>query len=65
MKTKRHRAVQQPEPFTPGVTSGMVRQRAFELFRDTLSDRPLTLEDWVLAEKDLVNSLKTDGLLKR
>src|SRR5437762_573254 len=50
MKTKRHRAVQQPEPFTPGVTSGMVRQRAFELFRDKLPDRPLTLEDWVLAQ---------------
>ena len=65
MKTKMRRAVQQPEPFTPGVTSGMVRQRAFELFRDKLPDRPLTLEDWVLAEKDLVNSLETDGLLKR
>jgi len=39
MKTKRHRAVQQPEPFTPGVTNGMVRRRAFELFRDKLPDR--------------------------
>ena len=65
MKTKMRRAVQQPEPFTPGVARGMVRQRAFELFRDKLPDRPLTLEDWVLAEKDLVNSLETDGLLKR
>ncbi|HYT60464.1 MAG TPA: hypothetical protein VEL06_09850 [Haliangiales bacterium] len=59
------RAVEQPEPFTPGITRGMVRQHAFELFRDKLPDHPLTLEDWVLAEKDLVDSLQTDGLLKR
>ena len=51
--------------FTPGITQGMVRQHAFELFRDKLPDHPLTLEDWVLAEKDLVDSLETDGLLKR
>ncbi len=65
MKTKMRRAVEQPEPFTPGITRGMVRQHAFELFRDKLPDHPLTLEDWVLAEKDLVDSLQTDGLLKR
>lgn len=65
MKTKVRRAVEQPEPFTPGITRGMVRQHAFELFRDKLPDHPLTLEDWVLAEKDLVDSLQTDGLLKR
>ncbi|HAV61495.1 MAG TPA: hypothetical protein DCY13_03920 [Verrucomicrobiales bacterium] len=45
---------EQPEPFTPGVTMGMVRAHAFELYRDRLPDRPLTLQDWVLAEKDLV-----------
>jgi hypothetical protein len=65
MKTKVHKAVQQPEPFTPGITRGMVRQHALELFRDKLPDHPLTLDDWVQAEKDLVNSLETDGLLKR
>jgi len=65
MKTKMRRAVEQPEPFTPGITRGMVRQHAFELFRDKLPDHPPTLEDWVLAEKDLVDSLQTDGLLKR
>ena len=43
----------------------MVRQHAFELYRDKLPVHPLTIEDWVLAEKDLVNSLETDGLLKR
>jgi len=65
LKTRVRRAVEQPPPFTPGVTKGMVRQHAFELFRDKLPDHPLTLQDWVLAEKDLVNSLETDGLLKR
>jgi hypothetical protein len=55
----------QPEPFTPGVTRAMVRQHAYELFRDKLPGKHLTLEDWVLAEKDLVETSQTDGLLKR
>ena len=62
-QTKKHRG--QPEPFTPGVSKGMVREHAFKLFRDRLPQESLTLEDWVLAEKDLVQSLQTDGLLKR
>jgi hypothetical protein len=62
MKSKTHKAVEQPEPFTPGITKGMVRRHALELYCDS---HPLALEDWVLAEKDLVNSLETDGLLKR
>jgi hypothetical protein len=65
MKTIIQKTVEQPEPFTPGISKGMVRQHAFELYRDKLPDHPLTLADWVLAEKDLVNSLETDGLLKR
>ncbi len=52
----------QPEPFTPGVTKGMVRQHAYELFRDKLPEHPLTLENWVMAEKDLVRSMESDGL---
>jgi len=40
----------------------MVRQHAYELFRDKLPEHPLTLADWVLAEKDLVNSLEADNL---
>ena len=52
------RRMEQPEPFTPGVTKPMVRQHAFEMFRDKLPDHPLTLENWVLAEKDLVNSIE-------
>jgi hypothetical protein len=53
-------AIPQPKPFTPGITPGMVRQRAFELFRDKLDHDGLTLEDWVLAEKDLAQTLQTD-----
>lgn len=55
----------QPETFTPGVTRAMVRQHAFTLYRDKLTHEHLTLEDWVLAEKDLVQSMEADGLLKR
>jgi hypothetical protein len=44
----------------------MVRQHAFELFRDKLAgEESLTLEDWVLAEKDLVQSQESDNLLRR
>jgi hypothetical protein len=60
MKTKTRKKVEQPAPFTPGITKGMVRQHAYELFRDKLPAHPLTLEDWVLAEKDLVGTLETE-----
>jgi len=59
------RKKQQPKPFTPGITPGMVRQHAFTIYRDKLAHDKLTLEDWVLAEKDLVRTLETDGLLHR
>lgn len=56
MKTthKIQKTVEQPLPFTPGVTRAMVREHAYRLYRDKLPVHPLTLEDWVLAEKDLV-----------
>ena len=55
MKTKTLKAVEQPRPFTPGLTKAMVRQHAYALYRDKLLRHSLTLEDWVLAEKDLAN----------
>ena len=64
MKAQTETAIEQPQPFTPGVTRAMVRQHAYEMFRDKLPNHPLTLEDWVLAEKDLVNSLEADDLPK-
>jgi hypothetical protein len=54
----------QPEPFTPGITKAMVRQHAYELYRDKLTHESLTLQDWVLAEKDLVQSMEADNLPK-
>jgi hypothetical protein len=60
MKAKNHRQVEQPAPFTPGVTKAMVRQHAYEMFRDKLPERPLTIEDWVLAEKDLLTMMEME-----
>ena len=60
MKKRNLKSVEQPQPFSPGMTKAMVRQHAYELFRDKLPDRPLTLEDWVLAEKDLVATLQEE-----
>jgi hypothetical protein len=62
MKTRTETPIEQPTPFTPGVTRAMVRQHAYEMFRDKLPGHPLTLEDWVLAEKDLVSSREADDL---
>ena len=62
MKPQRPKVVEQPRPFTPGVTRGMVREHAFRLYRDKLPQHPLTLEDWVLAEKDLVNSMEAEDV---
>ena len=56
--------IEQPSPVTPGITKAMVRQHAYEMFRDRLSNHSLTLQDWVLAEKDLVNSLDAENLPK-
>ncbi len=61
-KKKTEKALEQPQPFTPGITRGMVRQHAYEMFRDKLPEHPLTIEDWVLAEKDLVSSLENDNM---
>ncbi len=65
MKAITKRRGLQPETFTPGVTKGMVRQHAFVMFRDKLQHESLTLEDWVLAEKDLVQSLQSEDSARR
>lgn len=64
MKEQAAQHVEQPAPFTPGITKAMVRQHAYELFRDKLPDHPLTLNDWVTAEKDLANTLDADNMPK-
>jgi hypothetical protein len=58
------KSVEQPPPFTPGISKGMVRQHAYRMFRDKLPDHPLTLEDWVLAEKDLAATLDAENMPK-
>lgn len=60
MKTTSHNTVKQPAPFTPGVTKEMVRQHAFRVYADKLKHGSLTLEDWVLAEKDLAANLQAE-----
>ncbi len=60
MKAQTAEPFEQPQPFTPGLSKAAVRQHAYELFRDKLPDHPLTLEDWVLAEKDLVASIDAE-----
>lgn len=64
MKNKQEQSVQQPEPFTPGLTKGKIRQHAYTMFRDKLPNHPLTLEDWVLAEKDLAATLDAENMPK-
>jgi hypothetical protein len=61
MNDKQKTAVSQPPPFTPGISMGMVREHAFHLFRDKLPEEPLTLDNWVMAEKDLVASMQAEG----
>ena len=64
MKNERNEKAEQeqPQPFTPGITRGMVREHAFRLYRDKLEHSSLTLEDWVLAEKDLVQTRLNEGI---
>ena len=61
--TKPKQRSEQPATFTPGLTKAMVRQHAYELFRDKLPQHALTLEDWVMAEKDLANSVEAESLM--
>jgi len=63
-KQEKQAAAEQPATFTPGITKAMVRQHAYELFRDKLPEHPLTLNDWVMAEKDLANTLDADNMPK-
>jgi hypothetical protein len=61
MKKETTKSVEQPKPVTPGISQAQVRQHAYEIYRDKLDRGGLTLEDWVLAEKDLVKSLEVES----
>ena len=54
----------QPKPFTPGFSKEMVRRHAYTLFRDKPTHQQLTIEDWVLAEKDLLAIMETEGAVE-
>jgi len=62
MKQETDQRMEQPKPFTPGLSKAAVRQHAYEMFRDKLPNHPLTLEDWVRAEKDLVSSMEAEQM---
>lgn len=64
MNEKQKEPVPQPDPVTPGITKAMVREHAYRLYRDRLPEHSLTLEDWVLAEKDLVAKLQAEGAVE-
>jgi len=63
MKKEQKKKLEQPKPFTPGLSKSAVRQHAYELFRDKLGHEKLTVEDWVFAEKDLVNLMDQGEVL--
>jgi hypothetical protein len=66
MKKRSGHSTDQPTPFTPGFTKAEVREHALALYRNKLAHHGhLSLEDWVLAEKDLVSGLETEELPAR
>jgi hypothetical protein len=62
MKTRSKNPIAQPRPRVPGISRAMVRSHAARLFYDVLVERPLTREEWHLAEQDLARKLEHDGL---
>lgn len=52
-------AAGQPEPFTPGISKDLVCKHALKLREQRLLDHdPLTPQDWLLAERDLIEELQ-------
>ncbi len=62
-KSKKKEALPQPEPFTPGITKGMVRDYAFRMFADKLEHDSLSLDNWIIAEKELVKSRQMEEVM--
>lgn len=54
-------SIEQPEPFTEGVTKAMVREQALNMFQDKLKTHGLTLDDWVQAERVLVEKMQQES----
>lgn len=62
MRKRQTRPVVQPPPRNTGLTRQMVRQHAGSLFRDVFPQRPLSEQEWRIAEEDLLRKLERDGL---
>jgi hypothetical protein len=60
--TLSEQGISQPETFTPGISKGMVRQHVLRLYPGKLERGGLSLNDWVMAEKDLVQTRMTEGI---
>ena len=59
-KPRPRRFVKQPEPSTAGLSKEMVRDHAWELYRERLiRGFSLTREDWTRAEQDLADKQMT------
>jgi len=52
----------QPRPHIPGLNRRIVKAHAERLFRDVISERPLTEREWGLVEEDLARKIERDGL---
>ena len=61
MKRTAAKGIEQPKPFIPGITRAPVREHAMSLHRGKLHRGPLTLEDWMPAEKDLAATPGREG----
>ena len=60
---KEAEAAGQPEPFTPGISKDLVCKHAQKLREQRLLDHdPLTPQDWLLAERDLIEELQKGGV---
>ena len=59
-KPRPRRFVKQPKPSTAGLSKEMVRDHAWELYRERLiRGFSLTREDWTRAEQDLADKQMT------
>jgi hypothetical protein len=56
----------QPEPFTPGLNKRMVYDHAHKIYQARTADNwPLSREDWILAEKDLLETIRNRNFMSR
>lgn len=62
MKGRGRQLPNQPRPRIPGLSRHMIQLHAARLFRDVIARRPLTEQEWRLAEVDLARKLENAGM---